>query len=138
MNLPPQTSLRNPIGFIDQNLFLPVNTFVALGRKILLSDEVDALITHGIGWAGMHTADTPDEVRVLVDTQKQQIQGLSSLEREIGLPVLIGTYYDMWESQVVYDLNKQRIRTYAPPSHIVKILSLMYKYFKKRTDNSLK
>ena len=51
-------------------LFLSLDTPLALGSEILGSGEVDALVVHGIGRPGMHTADTPDEWKIFLDIEK--------------------------------------------------------------------
>jgi len=49
------------------------------------------------------------------------------MENETGLPVLIGSIYTPWESEVVYDLNEQGIRIYNRLDKIAQVLSLMRK-----------
>jgi len=132
VGMPPRASTRNPVDFGASGLFLSLDTPVALGREILSSGEVDALIVHGIGRPGMHTEDTPDEWKIFLDIEKQQIQGLSEQEKETGKPVLIGSHYSQWESQVVYDLNKQGVRIYNNLYEIAQLLSLMHEYWDKR------
>jgi len=134
VGMPPRASTRNPVDFGASGLFLSLDTPLALGREILCSGEVDALIVHGIGRPGMHRDDTPDELRFFLDIEKQQIQGLSALEKEIGLPVLIGSHYNPSESQVVCDLNKQGIRIYNRLYEAAQLLSLMWDYWSKRQD----
>ena len=132
VGMPPRASTRNPVDFGASGLFLSLDTPVALGREILSSGEVDALIVHGIGRPGMHTEDTPDEWKIFLDIEKQQIQGLSEQEKKTGKPVLIGSHYSQWESQVVYDLNKQGVRIYNNLYEIAQLLSLMHEYWDKR------
>jgi acyl-CoA synthetase (NDP forming) len=134
VGMPPRASTKNPVDFGASGLFLSVDTPLTLGREILCSAEVDALIVHGIGRPGMHTEDTPDELRFFLDIEKKQIQGLNALEKETGLPVLIGSHYNPWESQVVYDLNKQGVRIYSRLDDTAQLLSLMWAYWSKRQD----
>ncbi|NVM25924.1 MAG: CoA-binding protein [Desulfobacterales bacterium] len=131
VGMPPRASTRNPVDFGASGLFLSVDTPLTLGHEILCSAEVDALIVHGIGRPGMHTEDTPDELRFFLDIEKRQIQGLNALEKETGLPVLIGSHYNPWESQVVCDLNKQGIRIYNRLHETAQLLSLIRNYWRK-------
>ena len=131
VGMPPRASTRNPVDFGASGLFLSVDTPLTLGREILCSAEVDALIVHGIGRPGMHTEDTPDELRFFLDIEKKQIHGLNALEKETGLPVLIGSHYNPWESQVVCDLNKQGIRIYNRLYETAQLLSLIRNYWRK-------
>jgi len=130
--MPPRASTRNPVDFGASGLFLSVDTPLILSREILSSGEVDALVVHGIGRPGMHTADTPDEWKIFLDIEKQQMQGLNDLEKKTGIPVLIGSHYSQWESQAICDLNKQGIRVYNSLYETAQLLSLMYAYWKKR------
>ncbi len=133
--MPPRASTRNPVDFGASGLFLSLDTPLALGSEILGSGEVDALVVHGIGRPGMHTADTPDEWKIFLDIEKQQIQGLNDLEKKTGIPVLIGSHYSQWESQAICDLNKQGIRVYNNLYEISQLLALMYDYWRKRSSS---
>ena len=135
--MPPRASTRNPVDFGASGLFLSVDTPLALGSEILASGEVDALIVHGIGKPGMHVADTPDEWKIFLDMEKQQIQGLNDLEKKTGLPVLIGSHYSQWESQAICDLNKQGIRVYNSLYEISQLLALMFSYWQNRPGSKI-
>ncbi len=134
LGMPTRASTRNPVDLGASGLFLSVDIPLALGREMLSSGEVDVLILHGIGRPGMHTEDTPDEWKFFLEIEKKQITGLSALEKETGIPVLIGSHYNPWESQAVCDLNKQGIRIYNRLSEIAQLLSLMYEYRQQFTD----
>lgn len=133
LGMPARASTRNPVDFGASGLFLSVDTPLSLSREILSSGEVDALIVHGIGRPGMHTEDTPDEWKIFLDIEKQQIRGLNDLEKETGIPVFIGSHHSPWESQVVWDLNKERIRIYNNVYEIAQLLSLMHEHGKRRS-----
>jgi len=128
-------SMRNPVDFGASGLFLSVDTPLALSRKILSSGEVDALIMHGIGRPEKHTKDPPDEWKVFLDIQKQEILGLNDLEKKTSIPVLIGSHYSPWESQVIWDLNKQGIRIYNNLYETAQLLSFMYDYWGRRSQS---
>jgi len=91
--MPPRASTRNPVDFGASGLFLSLDTPLALGSEILPSGEVDALIVHRIGRPGMHAEDTPDEWKIFLDIEKQQMQGLNDLQGKTGMPVFIGSHY---------------------------------------------
>ena len=116
---------------------LSLNIPPALGSEVLGSGEVDALVVHGIGRPGMHTADTPDEWKIFLDIEKQQIQGLNDLEKKTGIPVSIGSHYSQWESQAISDLNKQGIRIYNRLYEISQLLALMYDYWRERPSSGI-
>jgi hypothetical protein len=80
----------------------------------------------------MHAEDTPDEWKIFLEVEKQQIQGFTDLEMEIGLPVFIGSHYNPWESQVISDLNKEGIRVYNRLNEIARILYALHVYWKNR------
>ncbi len=60
-----------------------------------------------------------------MDVNKRIISGFNKMEKETGLPVLIGSIYTPWESQVVHDLNKEGIRIYNRLDEIAQVLCSM-------------
>jgi acetyltransferase len=130
LGMPPRASTRNPVDIGASGLFFETDTLIALGREILSSGEVDALILHGMGRAGMLGKDAPTKLKLFLDINKRVIQGFVDLERETGLPVLIGSIFTPWESQIVYDLNERGIRIYNRLDEIAQLLSLMHEYWK--------
>ena len=136
--MPPRASMRNPVDFGASGLFLSLDTPPVLAGEILSSREVDALVVHGIGRPGMHTADTPDEWKKFLDIEKQQIRGLNDLQAKTGIPVLIGSHYNHFESQAICDLNKEGIRIYNRLYDIARILSLMAGYWMKKPISGIR
>ena len=136
--MPPRASMRNPVDFGASGLFLSLDTPSALADEILSSSEVDALVVHGIGRPGMHTADTQDELKIFLDIEKQQIRGLNDLQAKTGIPVLIGSHYNQLESQAICDLSKEGIRTYNRLYDIARILSLMAGYWMKKPISGIR
>ncbi len=132
LGMPPRASTRNPVDIGASGLFFETDTLIALGREILSSGEVDALILHGMGRAGMLGKDAPTKLKLFLDINKRVIQGFVDLERETGLPVLIGSIFTPWESQIVYDLNERGIRIYNRLDEIAQLLSLMHEYWKSK------
>jgi acyl-CoA synthetase (NDP forming) len=119
VGMPARASIRNPVDFGASGLFFSIDTPLSLSREILSSGE-----------------DVTDEWRLFLDIAKQQIQGLNALEKKIGLPVLIGSHYNQWESQAVCDLNKQGIRIYSHLHETAQLLSLMRAYWSKRQEKT--
>jgi len=136
LGMPSRASTRNPVDIGASGLFFETDILIALGRVILSSGEVDALILHGMGRAGMLGKDAPTRLKLFLDIDKRVIQGFNDLERETGLPVLIGSIFTPWESQVVYDLNERGIRIYNRLDETAKLLSLMYEYWKTKQKGS--
>jgi acyl-CoA synthetase (NDP forming) len=128
LGMPVRASIKNPLDFGASGQFLSTDLLMGLGREILISNEVDALILHGVGRPGMHTKETPEEWKIFLEIEKQQIRRFTALEDEFGLPVLIGSHYNPWESQVVNDLNKEGIRIYNRLYEISQLLYAMHKY----------
>ena len=85
-----------------------------------------------MGRAGMLGKDAPPKLKLFLDTNKRVIQGFADLEKQTGLPVLIGSIFTPWESQIVYDLNERGIRIYDRLDETAHLLSLMYQYWKRR------
>jgi acyl-CoA synthetase (NDP forming) len=132
LGMPERASIKNPVDFGASGQYLATDFLLALAREVLASGEVDALVLHGVGRPGMHADDTPGEWSIFLEVEKQQIRGFCTLEKEIGLPVLIGSHYNPWESQAVSELNKEGIRIYNRLSEIAQLLYAMYRYWKDR------
>jgi len=130
--MPQRASIKNPVDFGASGQYLATDLLLSLGREILVSGEVDALILHGVGRPGIHAKETPDEWKIFLEVENQQIRGFSALEKELGVPVFIGSHYNPWESQVVSDLNKEGIRIYNRLNEIAKILYATHTYWKNR------
>ena len=130
--MPQRASIKNPIDFGASGQYLSTDLLLALARTILESGEIDALILHGVGRPGMQAEDTPDEWKIFLEVEKQQILGFTDLEKELGRPVFIGSHYNPWESQVISDLNKKGIRIYNRLHEIAQVLYALHGYWKKR------
>ena len=132
LGMPPRASIKNPVDIGASGLFFEEDILIALGREILSSGEVDALILHGIGRPGMLGKNAPDRLKLFLEINKRVIRGFNTLEKEMGLPVLIGSHYSPWECQVVYDLNEEGIRIYNRLDEIAELLSSLYGYTLRR------
>jgi acetyl-CoA synthetase (ADP-forming) len=132
LGMPSRASTRNPVDIGASGLFFEVDILVALGREILSSGEADALILHGLDRPGRVGKGTPSQVQLFLDINKQVIRQFSALERDTGLPVLIGSHYAPWQSQVVYDLNEEGIRIYNRLDEISQLLYLLHDYWRKK------
>lgn len=132
LGMPPRASTKNPVDIGASGLFFEGDILIALGRELISSGEVDALILHGIGRPGMLGKNAPERLKLFLDVNKRVIKGFNTLEKEIDLPVLIGSHYSPWECQVVYDLNKEGIRIYNRLDEIAQLLSSMHEYWRIR------
>ncbi len=128
LGMPDRASVKNPLDFGASGQFLAVDFPASLARTILASKEVDALVLHGIGRPGMHSADTPEEWKIFLEIEKKQVNEICTLEKEMGIPVIIGSHYNPWESQAVSDLSKQGIRIYNRLHEIAWLLKAMYEH----------
>ena len=123
--MPDRASVKNPLDFGASGQFLTVDFPTSLARTILASKEVDALVLHGIGRPGMHSAETSEEWKIFLAIEKQQVSEICALEEEMGIPVLISSHYNPWESQAISDFNKQGIRIYNRLHEIAWLLTAM-------------
>lgn len=130
LGMPRRASTRNPIDIGAIGQFPPVDTVQSIGREVLSSGEVDALILHGVGLPGMLKEDALSTNQPFLEMERQMILGFNSLEKEINRPVLIGNHASLWESQAIFDMNQLGIRIYQRIDEIAQLLSLMYKYWK--------
>ncbi len=131
LGMPERASTKNPVDVGAAGVISLVGKRNELGRLMLDSGEVDALILHGMGRVGMLTAETSDETKQFFEFEKMSIRDFSGLEKETGKPVFIGTHFSIWESQVVYDLNKEGIRVYNRLDEIAQILSRMHAAYRR-------
>lgn len=126
IGMPFWASTKNPVDIGASDLRLEVDPLLALGREILSSGEVDALILHGMGRPGMLEKDESDRLKLFLDTNKKVVRKYDEMEKETGIPVLIVSIYSPWESQIVHDLNEQGIRIYSRIDETAELLSLMH------------
>ncbi len=132
LGMPVRASVKNPVDIGASGLFFDKKLLFALGRNILTSGEADAIILHGMGRPGMLDEKAPERLRLFLEINKEIIRGYVGMEKAFGLPVLIGSIFAPWESQVIYDLNEEEIRVYDRLDEIAQILSLMYRYRVRR------
>jgi len=126
LGMPERASTKNPVDVGAAGLISLAGKRNELGRLMLESGEVDALILHGMGRVGMLTAETSNEMKQFFEFEKMSIRDFSRLEEETGKPVFIGTPFNIWESQVVCDLNNEGIRIYNRLDEIAQTLSRMH------------
>lgn len=132
LGLPIRASTRNPVDLGASGMSTDVDTIASITREILHSNEIDALILHGIGRFGMVNEEFPPKMKFMVDVEKRIIRNFVALGRESGIPVIIGAHASPLESQVVSDLTSEGIRIYNRIDEIACILSSLNKYWKYR------
>lgn len=134
MGMPIRASVKNPVDIGASGLFFDKELLIGLGREILASGEADALILHGMGRPGMLDEDAPQRLRIFLEINKEIVRGYTKLEKDHGIPVLIGSIYAPGESQVTHDLNEEGIRIYDRLEEIAQILSRMNRYYSRRNS----
>ena len=125
LGMPVRASVRNPVDIGASGLFFDKELLFALGRHILMSGEADAIILHGMARPGMLDEDAPERLRLFLKINKEIMRGYAAMEKEFGFPVFIGSIFAPWESQMVYDLNREGMRVYDRLDEIAQLLSLM-------------
>ena len=132
LGMPVRASVRNPVDIGASGIFFNKEILLALAREILVSGEVDALILHGMGRPGMLEENAPERLRIFLEINKQIIRGYTAMEKEFNIPVLIGTIFSPWESQIVHDLNKEGIYIFDRLDETAQILSRLFRYWQGR------
>ena len=132
LGMPVRASVRNPVDIGASGLFLAVDVLTALGREVLASGEVDALILHGMGRPGMFAEDDTDPMRFFLEINKTVVRDYAAMEKTFGIPVLIGSVYSPCESQMVHDLNQEGIRIFDRLDETAQILSRLARYWDRR------
>jgi acyl-CoA synthetase (NDP forming) len=135
LGMPIRASVKNPVDIGASGLFFDKQLLITLGREILESGEADAMILHGMGRPGMLDENAPDRLRIFLVINKEIVRGYVELEKEFGIPVLIGSVYSSNESQVTHDLNEEGIRVYDRLDEIAQILSRMYRYSSRKNSS---
>jgi hypothetical protein len=110
---------------------LPAERLVEIGRVIVASGEVDALILHGLGRADLVRNTPSDSRRISLEFEKQVMRGYDGLQREFRKPVILGSYHSSSESQTVSDLQDEGIRVLNRVDEIAQVLFRMYEYWRK-------
>jgi len=59
---------------------------------------------------------------------------VNKINKEIGIPVLIGSHYTPWENQAIHDLKQQGVRIYNRLHEISWLAAAMYHYWRGRGD----
>ena len=131
LGMPVRASVRNPVDIGASGLFFSKDILTALGREILISGETDALILHGMGRPGMLSENAPERLRIFLEINKEIVRAYADMEKAFGLPVLIGSIYAPWESQVIHDLNNEGLRIHDRLDETAQILSRLYRYWQR-------
>jgi len=130
--MPGRASTLNPVDIGAAGpLALSAQTLIEMGRAILASGEVDALILHGMGQAGFMDDETPAGNRLWLDLQKEVMHGYHNLEQEFRKPVIVGSHHTSSESQTVSELQGEGVRVLHRTDEIAQILFAMYAYWRK-------
>jgi acyl-CoA synthetase (NDP forming) len=130
--LPARASTRNPVDIGASGRYYEVDTMVHMGREILLSGEVDAMVLHGIGSVGIFDENTPPKRRMFVNANSQIIQAFHAMEKETKIPVLIGSHYSRWQSQEILNADKKGIRVYQNLYDLARVLVSMSEFWNMR------
>ena len=136
LGMPPRASTRNPvdIGAAGVTAF-SVERLIEMGRVVLASGEVDALVLHGLGRAGFVRDGTPRGKEIFMELEKQAMRGYNGLQQEFGKPVILGSHHSSWESQAVSDLQSEGIRVHHRLDEIAQILFRMYEYWRRLQES---
>ena len=135
LGMPLRASVSNPVDIGAAGaMALPAERLIELGRVVLASGEVDALILHGLGRRGFIRKDTPVGQEIPPDLEEEVMRGYGGLEREFRKPVILGSHHSVWESQTVSDLQSEGFRVVNRLDEIAQILFRMYEYWKKMPE----
>lgn len=130
IGMPKRASTKNPVDLGASGRWNEVDITLSIGREIIDSGEVDALIMHGLGRPRMRRDKKPASQEAFLRSEKGIILGFSALERETGIPVVIGSHYSLWESQALSDVNRLGVRVYNDLHEIAQVLSGMCRHYR--------
>ena len=126
LGMPERASTKNPVDIGASGRWNETDVILSIGREIIASQEVDALIMHGMGRPGMRTDKALTSQEAFLEFEKEIIIGFDALQSYAGFPVLIGSHYSPWESQAVKDVNALGVRVYNGLHEIAQVLSGLY------------
>lgn len=132
LGMPLRASTRNPvdIGAAGVGAF-PAKVLAEIGRVILSSEEVDALVLYGFGRPGFVREEAPVGRKLFMELEKQIMRDYDSLQKEIGRPVILGCCLSAWESQDISAIQGEGIRTHQRLDEIAQVLFRMHKYWER-------
>ena len=132
LGMPLRASASNPVDIGAAGpMALPAERLIEIGRVVVASGEVDALILHGLGQADFVRNDPPVERRNSLDYEKQVMRGYDGLQQEFRKPVILGSHPSSWESQTISDLQGEGLRVLNRVDEIAQILFRMHGYWRK-------
>jgi acyl-CoA synthetase (NDP forming) len=132
LGMPPRAYASNPVDIGAAGpMALPAERLVEIGRVIVASGEVDALILHGLGQADLVRNTPSASRRISLEFEKQVMRGYDGLQQEFRKPVIQGSYHSSWESQTISDLQDEGLRVLHRVDEIAQVLSRMYEYWRK-------
>jgi len=132
LGMPPRASTSNPVDIGAAGpTALSAERLIEIGRVIIASGEVDALILHGLGRAGFVRNETPAGRKIWLEVEKQVMRGYDGLQQEFHKPVILGSHHSCWESQTISELQGEGLRVLNRLGEIAQILSRMYEYWRK-------
>jgi hypothetical protein len=104
---------------------------INIGRVIVASGEVDALILHGLGRAGVVRNEASVGWKTWLALEKKVMRGYDRLQQEFRKPVILGSHHSLLESQAISDLQGEGIRVLNRLDEIAQVLFRMYEYWRK-------
>ena len=132
LGVPPRAYVSNPVDIGAAGpMALPAERLVEIGRVIVASGEIDALVLHGLGRADPVRNSPPCGERNSLEFEKQVMRGYAGLEQEFRKPVILGSYHSSWESRAISDLQDEGFRVVHRVDEIAQMLSRMYEYWMK-------
>jgi acyl-CoA synthetase (NDP forming) len=131
MGMPIRASTRNPIDIgAAVSVALTVDTVSGMGREVLASGEVDALILHGFGRLGfMKEPESP--MAMMVEIEKSVMRECARLSEGTHKPVLVASAIHPGQSPAVHDLIEEGMLIFHQLDEIADVLSLMYDHHRR-------
>jgi acetyltransferase len=132
LGMPPRAYASNPVDIGAAGpMALPAERLIEIGRVIVASGEVDALILHGLGRADSVRNVPSTGTEISLEFEKQVMRGYDGLQQEFRKPVILGSYHSSWDSRTVSDLQDEGLRVLNRVDEIAQVLFRMYAYWRK-------
>ncbi len=131
LGLPLRASASNPVDIGAAGpMALSAEKLIEMGRVIVASAQVDALVLHGLGRADYPGIETSVGREIFPELEKQVMRGYDGLQQEFRKPVILASHHSSLESQTISDIQNEGLRVLNRLDEIAQVLSRMYVYWR--------
>jgi acetyltransferase len=130
LGMPPRASTRNPVDIGAAGvLSLTRESLVEMAEIIINSNEIDALLVHGLGRPIRLEEGPPKGMRLFLELEKAVLRELHALQGKWKIPVILGACHHPSESHTIHELTKEGIRFLQSIDELAWCLRALHDYW---------